>query len=104
MLLAVAFGVPVRIERVIPGAVSLLFVALGGFIGRAKPNFYLGIRTPWTLTSEANWLATHRFTGRLFVFGGLGLAAAAALGASFWLVFAGFLAPGVLPMGYSPPS
>ena len=35
-----------------------------------KPNYFIGVRTPWTLESEQNWRATHRFTGWLWTLDG----------------------------------
>jgi uncharacterized membrane protein len=52
--------------------VFLFFVFLGNVLGRVQRNFWVGVRTPWTLASEAVWIRTHRFTAWLFV--GFGLA------------------------------
>ncbi len=55
--------------------VSLLFILLGNVMGRIRPNWFFGIRTPWTLDSEEVWRRTHRAGGRAMVAGGiLGLA------------------------------
>ena len=47
-------------------AMGLLFVFVGLLIGKAKRNFFIGIRTPWTLSSEKVWDETHRVGGKLF--------------------------------------
>lgn len=57
---------------------GLLFIALGNFMGRLKRNFFIGIRTPWTIASDEVWRRTHRLGGRLMVAAGL-LAVMAAL-------------------------
>ncbi len=44
---------------------------MGNLLGRLKPNFYAGIRTPWTLSNEEVWRRTHRLGGKLFFFGGI---------------------------------
>lgn len=63
--------------RVIVGAVSLLLLILGERLGKVRPNFFLGVRTPWTLTSDLAWEKTHRWAGRgLFLVGAAGLALA----------------------------
>lgn len=49
----------------------LLFVVLGNYMGKTRSNFFAGIRTPWTLSSEYSWEKTHRFCGRLFVIVGI---------------------------------
>ena len=59
-------------DRWLIGGLLLFFVAIGLVIGGVPRNFYIGVRTPWTLADPAVWEATHRFTGPLFV--GLGLA------------------------------
>lgn len=44
---------------------------LGNYFQTVKPNYFLGIRTPWTLESEQVWKNTHRLAGRLWMIGGL---------------------------------
>lgn len=59
------------------GAVSLLFVMIGAFLGRVGPNIGVGVRTPWSYKSRLAWDRSNRLAGRLFfLFGLLGLAAA----------------------------
>jgi uncharacterized membrane protein len=70
-LLAVALGVPLRIDRVVAVAFGLLLVVIGSYLARVAPNWFMGIRTPWTLSSEDVWRRTHRLGGRVFVAGGL---------------------------------
>ncbi len=79
MLLAVGLGYDVRVNRVVPLGVGLLLVLLGNYLTRVEPNWFVGIRTPWTLSSDRVWRKTHRAGGWLFVGAG---AATAALG--FW--------------------
>jgi len=50
---------------------SLLFIGIGNILGKVRQNFMLGIRTPWTLTSEMSWEKTHRLGGKLFVLVGI---------------------------------
>jgi immunity protein, SdpI family len=54
-----------------PLLVGLLFVVLGGVMGKIRPNWFVGVRTPWTLSSKRSWVQTHRLAGWLFVLGGL---------------------------------
>ncbi|HAM68223.1 MAG TPA: hypothetical protein DCP68_01195 [Ruminococcus sp.] len=49
---------------------TALFTVLGNYIPLAQPNRTIGIRLPWTLNNDTCWKLTHRFTGRLLVFGG----------------------------------
>lgn len=50
--------------------VGLLFIGLGSAMGRVRPNAIMGIRTPWTLRSEASWVASQRLGGWLFMASG----------------------------------
>lgn len=56
-------------------AVSLLIIIIGNFTAKSRSNFFLGVRTPWTLSSEHAWIAANRTAGWLFVLTGF-LAAA----------------------------
>lgn len=48
-----------------------LFMLLGNFFKTIKPNYFVGIRTPWTLENEEVWIKTHKFSGYLWIAGGL---------------------------------
>lgn len=50
---------------------GLFVAALGAVMGKIRPNWFLGVRTPWTLSSDLSWDKTHRLTGWLFMFTGL---------------------------------
>ena len=50
-------------------AIFLMF--LGNYLQAVKPNYFIGIRTPWTLNNEQNWQKTHRLGGRVYMLGGL---------------------------------
>jgi len=62
---------PVDMSKLVPAALGGLFLLLGSVLGRVKPNWFVGIRTPWTLSSARSWERTHRLGGWLFM--GLGL-------------------------------
>ncbi len=49
----------------------LFFAVLGNFLISVKPNWFLGIRTPWTLSNDNVWKRTHLIGGRIWFFGGL---------------------------------
>ncbi len=51
--------------------VGVMFAVIGNYLGKLKSSFFVGIRTPWTLSSEAVWQKTHRLGGKLFVAMGL---------------------------------
>ncbi len=51
--------------------VGLLFAFLGNYFKTIKPNYFIGIRTPWTLENEEVWKKTHLMGGKLWFVGGL---------------------------------
>ena len=51
--------------------IGAFFVLLGNYFKTIKPNYFVGIRTPWTLENEAVWKSTHKLGGKLWVVGGL---------------------------------
>ena len=67
---------PQFVRWVVAGC-ALLFIVIGNYIPKTRSSFMLGIRTPWTLSSETAWEKTHRLAGRLFILAGsLGLVGA----------------------------
>lgn len=60
-------GYPVQITRAIVGGMMLFFIFLGNLLGKVQRNFFVGIRTPWTLASERVWADTHRVGAWAFV-------------------------------------
>lgn len=66
-----AFSRPLNMNRALMGAGFIIIALLGNVLGRVRRNFFIGVRTPWTLASEKVWDATHRFAARVFVLAGL---------------------------------
>ncbi len=100
MIVATGLGYPVKIGRTMPIGVGLLFIVLGNYLTRVEPNWFVGIRTPWTLSSDTVWRKTHRTGGWLMVLGGLVIAACAFLppGAFLPLFIAAILIMSVIPI------
>lgn len=69
--LAAARGARLDISIVVPVLVSLMFVGFGNLMGRVRYNWFVGIRTPWSLANEEAWRLTHRVAGKAWVLGGL---------------------------------
>lgn len=59
--------------------VGLLFAVLGNYFQAIKPNYFIGIRTPWTLENETVWKDTHRLGGKVWLAGGVLIAVLAFL-------------------------
>lgn len=66
-LLAVNMGYDVPMEAFVVGFTGLVFVYVGLLLRVAEPNWFVGIRTPWTLSSETVWGRVHDIGGMLFV-------------------------------------
>jgi len=100
MIVATGLGYPVKIGRTMPIGVGLLFIVLGNYLTRVEPNWFVGIRTPWTLSSDTVWRKTHRTGGWLMVLGGLVIAACAFLppGAFMPLFIAAILIMSMIPI------
>jgi uncharacterized membrane protein len=71
IILGAALGYPVAMDRVFPVGLGVLFIVIGNLLPRARPNWFVGIRTPWTLSSDRVWEKTHRFGGHVFVVAGI---------------------------------
>ena len=53
VVFAIQFGVAINIVFVVNLAVSALFIFIGNYLGKVRRNFWIGIRTPWTLASKS---------------------------------------------------
>jgi uncharacterized membrane protein len=79
MVLAAGLGYAVPVGRVTPVLVGALFATLGNILPRARPNWWFGIRTPWTLSNDRVWARTHRVGGYAMTAAGIVILAGAAL-------------------------
>ncbi len=70
-VLAWNLGYEFPVEQVLAPAIGALFVAVGFLLTRAERNWFVGIRTPWTLSSETVWRKTHDRAAVLFVLAGV---------------------------------
>lgn len=69
--LLIATGAIVNTAVFIQILISLLFILLGNVMGRFKHNYFVGIKTPWTLANEEVWNKTHRMAAPIWVIGGI---------------------------------
>jgi uncharacterized membrane protein len=51
--------------------IGVLFIALGNYFKVIQPNYFIGIKTPWTLENKEVWKLTHILAGKLWIIGGL---------------------------------
>ena len=65
------FGYKVNMNYFIIPALAILFYYIGSILPKMKRNFFIGIRTPWTLASEEVWDKTHKNSAWLFKIGGI---------------------------------
>jgi uncharacterized membrane protein len=95
-LLSLAWNLGWRFSfiRLLAPAIGLLFMGIGLVLRDARLNWFMGIRTPWTLSNEGVWDKTHDVGGKLFILCG----ALASLGAltNGWLSLLVIMAPGIL--------
>ena len=59
------------VEKLLLPTISIFFSLMGNLMINMKPNYFVGIRVPWTLENEENWRKTHRLGGKLWFAGGL---------------------------------
>lgn len=103
--IALVAGYEINILRYVLIGIMLIFIVIGNFLPKIRSNFFMGIRTPWTLASDENWKKTHYFGGRIFmIFGVIGLLAVLLIPNQdmfgVWL-FAPLLCVAIAPIFYS---
>ncbi|MGR9545936.1 SdpI family protein [Priestia megaterium] len=64
-------GYNVPMSYIAPIMAGLVFIIIGNYLQRVRSNYFMGIRTPWTLSNETVWKKTHRLSGKVFFIGGL---------------------------------
>lgn len=85
-IMAELLGWGVNMSMLVPFLVGLLFIVVGNYMGKVRSNYFVGIRTPWTLSSELSWNKTHRLGGKLLILQGvLFMAVAFFLTGEWWI-------------------
>ncbi len=97
-----AMGTELNINYFIIPAVSLLLIVIGIFIPKIKKNYFIGIRTPWTIHSEEIWDKTHQVGGKFFIAAGVVILFSLFFpDYSFGIVLAAVLIGALIPAAYS---
>ncbi len=60
-----------KMGLIIPILIMLIFTLLGNYMGNIRPNYFVGIKVPWTLNNDVVWIRTHKLAGKLWFWGGL---------------------------------
>ena len=71
VIILVSLGFNVPVNTIIPFALGILIIVIGNYMPKSKSNFFYGIKTPWTLSSETSWKKTHKLGRILFILTGL---------------------------------
>ena len=84
-------------------AMGILFFFVGYLLRKAKRNFFIGIRTPWTLSSDNVWDETHRIGSVLFMIAGALAFVGSLFGGvtAFWFLFAPIIGATLITLVYS---
>jgi uncharacterized membrane protein len=101
MLLWAALSPAAPMERWLAGGIAVFIGLLGNVMGKVRRNFWIGIRTPWTLASDRVWYATHRMAAYTMVGSAVLALAALLLGLPVWLCIVLPVAGTLLPAAYS---
>ena len=99
--LLAARGDAVPISNITLAAVGMLFLILGNYMGKVRKNFFIGIRTPWTLASDEVWARTHRLGGWTFSIAGLLMMVASFTGSNFEILIWISIGAAMTPVVYS---
>jgi uncharacterized membrane protein len=102
LTLLAALGYAFNMTTWLLPAMGILFIAIGFLIGKAKRNFFIGIRTPWTLSSDTVWAKTHALGKWMFIGAGGVSVVCAFLGEfAFWIMMLSLMAAAFVPIIYS---
>ena len=96
-----ALGASFSIARIVWVFVGVIFAAVGNYLPKIRRNTLTGIRLPWTLMDDAVWNKTHRFSGPVWVLGGLLLIVCGLIGTGPALPVAAIVVVIAVPTAYS---
>lgn len=95
-------GIHFRLSRMMLPAMGVLIFFAGELLRQAKRNWFIGIRTPWTLSDDRVWAKTHHLGSILFkAAAGVIFLSIFLPGSGFWVVLSALLLAAFVPLGYS---
>lgn len=95
-----SLGVEMDIEKIVCTILGVLFTAIGNYLPKCRQNYYVGIKLPWTLSSEENWDKTHRLGGFVWMICGVIMLISTWAGIS-WMTVVVLFAMIIIPSVYS---
>ena len=102
LTLAASLGYQFNMTYMLLPVMGLLFIGIGYLMRSAKRNFFIGIRTPWTLSSDKVWDETHKLGATMFMGGGVVVLISTFLGENgIWLMMPVLLLVALVPIVYS---
>jgi uncharacterized membrane protein len=104
MVIGAGLGWPMPgVDRMMMMGTGVMLLVLGNYLPRVRSNWWMGIRTPWTLSSEQVWRTTHRLGGRTFMIGGVLVLAGMLLpaGQRVWVMVAAVAVSVLIPAVWS---
>ena len=100
VMYSAALGFEINVSKIVLILVGFIFIIIGNYLPKNRPNNTVGFRIPWTLYNEENWIKTNRLGGKMFVLSGILF-----LVSSFWgwfgMLFVGIILVVLVPFTYS---
>lgn len=100
LIYAKVLGYDLSVNVIMPLLVGWMFIVVGNLMPKMRQSYTIGIRLPWTLNNEENWNKTHRFSGKLWVLGGV-VTMATAFFSTLWILMGILILMVALPTIYS---
>lgn len=96
-------GMAMNISFIVLSGIGIMFIVMGNYMTQIRSNFFFGIKTPWTLSSDHVWRKTHRLGGYLFMGAGMVSIMAGFLGSriGFIMMTVSVLCAALIPIVYS---
>lgn len=104
MVMLKTFNMEADISQFVLASVGVLIFITGNYMNSIKPNYFIGIRTPWTLENPEVWKKTHRLSSKLWIIGGIFMTVSAfipVLKGSLFIIVGSVIVLALVPFIYS---